>query len=291
LRASLKQEVKKRSDSIYNFIIVDGMNMSYKYYYGLKMLKSVEGVKTGLYHGFLYLILSLRDKYLSKPIVAWEGGDLVRKKKMMGYKANRAAKPDDFVNSIAKLKELLALMGIKQKYIPGYEADDIAAFFCKKYKDERILLVSEDSDWLQPIHKNCVVYKNSKEWTYEELRKSNGFPPEKILLYKVLTGNAKDNISGIPYFPTELAKQIVNKCDYLGDVYHFKTGNRRYLKWLYALKNNRELLTFNYEILKLNADIQLEDLPCHEKKNITKLKDQLIKMQLFKVLNMIKKTL
>jgi len=253
LRASLKQEIKKRNDSIYKIIVIDGMNMSYKYYYGLKMLKSAEGVKTGLYHGFLYLILSLKDKYLSKPIVAWEGGELVRKKKMIGYKANRAVKPDDFVNSVIVLKELLALMGIEQKYISGYEADDVAAFFCKKYKNERIMLVSEDSDWLQPINENCVIYKNSKEWTYGDLRRSYGFSPEKIIIYKTITGNTKDNVSGIPYFPTQLAKQIVNKCDCLGDVYHFKTGNRRYLKWLYALRNNRELLTFNYEILKLNS--------------------------------------
>ncbi|MBA7711391.1 Flap endonuclease Xni [subsurface metagenome] len=255
------------------------------------MLKSAEGVKTGLFHGFLYLVLSLKDMYLSKPIVAWEGGDLVRKKKMIGYKANRAAKPDDFVNSVIVLKELLALMGIKQKYAPGYEADDVAAVFCKKYKDEKIMLVSEDSDWLQSINENCVIYKNGKEWTYEDLKKSNGFSPEKILLYKILTGNAKDNVSGIPYFPTQLAKQIVNKCNYLGDVYHFKTGNRKYLKWLYTLKNNKELLTFNYEILKLNANVELEDLPCHEKKNISKLKEQLIEMQLFKVLNMMKRIL
>jgi len=285
---TLTKEVKKDKELVYNYAVIDGMNMSYKYYYGLKLLKSRSGIKTGLYHGFLSLIISLRVKYSNmKIIVAWEGSDLIRKKRMESYKANRAKKPDDFKRSVKRLKELLSLLGISQKFSPGYEADDIAAYYCMTGK--KVLLVSEDSDWLQVMNRNCSIYKKRIEYNYEEMERTQGYPPERILLYKMIKGDSKDNIFGIPSFPVELAKSIVKNCRYLEEAYRFIPTDKKYLKWMITLQKCRTLLTDNYEILKLKSDIRLEDLPCLEKKNLTKLTKKLVDLQLYKVLFLLKK--
>lgn len=289
---SLAKEIKKIRNESYNFIIIDGMNMSFKYYYGLALLKSKNGIKTGIYHGFLSLILRLKEKYPgSKIIIAWEGDDLIRKKIRESYKANREAKPDNLKKSILKLKDLLALLGICQKFAPGYEADDIAAYYCETYKGKyKILLVSEDGDWLQVMNKNCSVFKKNKEFSYDCLEDLNGYPPERVILYKMIKGDPKDNILGIPYFPVELAKDITKNCKNLEEAFRFVPFNKSYLKWVSSLEDYKSLITDNYEILKLRSDINLEDLPCHEVKNLSKLKAELIKLQLYKVLNQVRKS-
>jgi len=288
---SLTKEAEIRKQQTYNYIIVDGMNMSYKYYYGLWKLESKSGVKTGIYHGFLSMILGLKEKYPGcKVIVAWEGDNLIRKKTRESYKANRIVRPDNLEKSLIQLKKMLALLGICQKFVPGYEADDVAAYYCDKLGDDcKILLISEDSDWLQVMNKNCSVMRKNIEYNYDHMMNIKGYPPERILLYKMIKGDPKDNISGIPYFPTKLANDIVKNCKNLEEAFKYIPIERMYLKWMLRLKEHRTLLTDNYEILKLRSDVRLEDLPCRERKNISKLKIVLMELQLYKVLNQMKK--
>ncbi len=287
---SLTKEVKKKG-VVQGYIIVDAMNQVYNYYYGLSKLRSKDGTKTGLYHGFLSLVLRLkRDHEEMKLIVAWEGNSLVRKKINETYKANRSARPDDLTKAIVYLKELLSLLGIEQKFVPGYEADDVAAYYCEKYKDKyKIMLVSEDSDWLQIMNENCEVFKKNKVLSYEHLKDLYGYPPERILLYKMIRGDKKDNITGIRYFPEELAKSIVSNCKDLSEALKYKPLNVKYKKWIISLEENKSLLTDNYELLKLKSDVIVEDLPCRKKKNISRLKEQLINLQLYKVFSLVKK--
>jgi len=285
---TLTKEAKKSKDLFYDYIVIDGMNMSYKYYYGLHLLKSKSGIKTGLYHGFLYLVMALRARYPNtKIVVAWEGDDLIRKKRMESYKANRAKKPDDFKKSVKRLKELLSLLGILQKFSPGYEADDVAAYYCAT--DKKVLLVSEDSDWLQVLNKSCSIYKKGEEYSYEKMEEIQEYPPERILLYKMIKGDLKDNVFGIPYFPVYLAKEIVRNCSNLGEAFSFRVDDIKSQRWMDKLRACRTLLTDNYEILKLRSDIRLEDLPCLETKNLAKLSRKLMDLQLFKVRFLLRK--
>ena len=285
---SLTKEVKKVIRKKYSYAIVDAMNMSYKYYYGLSQLKSKEGIKTGLYHGFLSLLLRLKKDYAETIIIAWEGNELVRKKAYNLYKANRTEKPDDLKKSIEQLKDLISLLGIEQKFVPGYEADDVAAYYCEKYKIQKILLVTEDSDWLQILNINCKIFKKNKVLSYNYFKDLYGYPPERILLYKMIRGDKKDNIFGISRFPEELAKNIVENCKNLSEALKYKPLNMRYKKWIISLEKNKPLLTNNYELLKLKSDVIVEDLPCQKKKNISKLKEQLINLQLYKVFSLVK---
>ncbi len=290
---SLTKEINKEKEinKTYDYIVVDGMNMSFKYFYGLQSLSGSNGEHTGLYHGFLSMILKLKKEHPNtNVIVAWEGDNLVRKATRESYKANREAKPDNLTKSIAKLKEYLGMLGVCQKYSPGYEADDIAAYYCDKFNgDKKILLVSEDSDWLQVVNENCCIMKKSKEYNYDQLLSMKGFPPERILLYKMIKGDSKDNVFGVPYFPTKLALEIVKNCDNLNKAFKYIPQDKRYISWMKKLISCRSLLTDNYEILKLRSDIRLEDLPCREKKNIVKLKKVLIEMKMYRVLNQVKK--
>ena len=63
MKNTLTDTIKRKIEG-YNYIIIDGMYMCYKYYYGLSLLKNRVGERTGLYHGFLQLIAKLRKENL-----------------------------------------------------------------------------------------------------------------------------------------------------------------------------------------------------------------------------------
>jgi len=280
--AKLTEKMKELKP--YDLIVVDGKNMCFKYYHSMYSLKNRNGVKTGLYHGFLQLLTKLRKENLySRIVIVWEGGELVRKKMMKSYKAQRAKPDDNFTKQIINLKNLLGLMGVEQKYSPGYEADDVAATLVNKYEG-KVLLVSGDDDWLQLMRRNVFFFRKNKKISYEEMKKKKGFPPERIMIYNVLKGKPANNVKGICYFPEVLALDILNKCSMISDIFSNYSIPEKYSKWTQILWDNMEDIENTYDIINLKKDVALEDLPCKER-NWKQGKKILIDLQLFKVMN------
>jgi len=272
----------------YNLIILDGKNLSFKYFYGMKNLTNKEGEKTGLYHGFLSVVLKLKLKYpKARVVVAWEGGKLVRNEAMKEYKANRQASDGDLTVSIKKLKRMLGMIGIEQKYSLGYEADDVAATLCNDFKGE-ILLVSNDGDWMQMMNLNCNIMIKNNIISYEKLRKVVGFNPEKVIIYDAIKGG-HNNLKGIPLFPVALAKKIARKSMYINDIYNFVPKTKQEGKWRDVLRVSRNFVTSNYETMKLKTNTKLKDLSC-PKRNLKQLKSLLKKSQLRQVTSLLEKT-
>ena len=271
----------------YELIIVDGKNMCFKYEYGMGNLKNKDGISTGMFHGFLQMLLTHRIKNINARIViAWEGDKLVRKQKIEGYKDNRPKVSNSFNNRCKKLKDMLGMLGVEQKFGPGYEADDVAACLVKE-NHCKTLLISEDRDWYQFMHENVSAVHKGKVFSYNEVLKREGFPPERYNMYVLLKGKQGNNVKGILSFPTKLAREVVNSCRYLGDAYRYKPKDPGDQKWIDLMKEKREELNQKYNVLKLRSDIRLEDLLCHLK-NASQLKKLLIELQMFKVLKLLK---
>ena len=65
------------------------------------------------------------------------------------------------------------------------EADDVAAFLTHE-NNNKTLLVSGDKDWYQLMTKDTCVLKKSREHTYEQIEKQEGFPPERFAIYTLI---------------------------------------------------------------------------------------------------------
>jgi 5'-3' exonuclease len=275
--------------SKFDIIIIDGRNQVFKYQHTMKYLKNNRGIETGIYHGFLSLVLRLKqDNIKSRIIIAWEGGSLVRKQQLSTYKNGRPQLKNSFETKIKNLKNLLGMLGVEQKFAPGYEADDVSSTITKNNPKKRILLISEDRDWYQSMNKNiCVMHKN-KIYNYEDIKKQEGFNPEKFALYVLLKGKKGNNVEGIPYFPVKLAVKIVNESDSINDI--IKYAKNHYLdnpKWMSIISDLEEDLKEKYEIVKLKNNVVMENVKC-KKTNLVELKKILTELELFKVINLIK---
>lgn len=238
----------------YDLILVDTMNVAVINFYAKKML-SYEGIPTGMVYGVFLQILTLRKRYPKAKIVfLWEGFNSLRKSKYPTYKSNRNRNKDDsFKQSLEDLQASLAWMGVYQVTHPCVEADDLAAYYCKKNHEHGILLVSNDRDWWGCVDRPdiSVLIKN-EEYNLTDLENKLGFPPSKLPLMKILKGDLSDNVTGIPRFPVSLATEIVKKSKSYEDMlsYKFKQGNKwesAFTEYADTLRMNADLILFHPE--------------------------------------------
>lgn len=234
----------------YDLILYDAMNCLTIAFFSKPL--SYEGIPTGMQFGILKQIASLRRKYpKAKHVFLWEGFNSLRKAKHPSYKSNRRDKNDAFIASLEDIKSVLSLFDVTQVSHAGIEADDLAAFYCKKHQSKRILLVSNDRDWYSYVDRDSIsIYSRNEEWSRTQLEMTCGFPPEKMALFKILRGDPSDKISPIPRFPDALAIRMAKSCTSYKDFRSFAFEPSE-LKWKQVLEDSWQ------SIVEVNADLVL----------------------------------
>ena len=86
-------------------------------------------------------------------------------------------------------QELKDFFPYKHLEVYGAEADDIIATLCKKYQDEKIMIVSGDKDFIQ-LHK----YNNVRQYSPITKKHVNGVDPVVYIKEHVLKGDRSDGI-------------------------------------------------------------------------------------------------
>jgi 5'-3' exonuclease len=113
------------------------------------------------------------------------------------YKANRKDAQDNeefkiVKNFIPKFHEVLNYYPCKQIEVENSEADDVIFSLSKKYKDDKVIIVSTDGDFVQIINlfgENVEVYNPVKRI----FAKKN----EHLIEEKAICGDTSDNIPGL----------------------------------------------------------------------------------------------
>jgi len=250
---SLKDEKKGPA---FDLILIDAMNLIYRYADSLWML-SYNGKPTGMQFGVLRQALSYRLKYSAADVLfLWDQQGSRRKQMDPTYKANRPKKKGSFIRQLEDTKLLLYEAGFEFITYPGLEADDLAGWFVKKEgKGKRILLVSNDHDWYQFLGENCWLLNKTTFETAETVTKTLKMNPLQIPLVKILTGDASDNIKGVPRFPTKVLQQILEtgETDYRNipklletdKIPGWKTWHAKVLAYWDQIVQNAELIEWN----------------------------------------------
>jgi len=243
------------TDMRYDMVLVDAMNLCARSYHGIKT--QYNNVSTGMLYGVMRLLASLYTMYQKADVFfLWEGADSRRKALYPFYKANRGTKGYDnsFSNQLRDVKSAVLWMGHTQMACPGVEADDLAGWLTHRFSSTRnILLVSNDEDWFQFMRPGAVsIMRRDVIETYEDIERQLGFPPDKITLYKILTGDSSDNIKGVYRFPDKLAIILVKACSEWGALRTCpdELFNTKYKKWKGVLEKSES-------VLKTNADLIL----------------------------------
>ena len=118
------------------------------------------------------------------------------------YKANRDAPPAALERQFALCREFCRHLGVAEFATCDHEADDIIGTLASRCRAAglRNVLVTRDKDLSQLIRDGDVFwdYTAGSRYRYHEIGERFGVVPELIADFLALTGDAVDNIPGVP---------------------------------------------------------------------------------------------
>lgn len=189
-------------------LILDGNSLANRAFYALPPLTASDGRPTNVLHGFMTMLLRLRQE--QKPdywVVAFDKTKAtVRIEQYAEYKAQRKPTPDGLKPQFDFLKEVLTGFSVPMLELAGFEADDLMATIATQAEKEawEVQIYTGDRDALQLISPQTHVFLTKKGISevecYDEqaLWDRYQLKPHQIVDLKGLMGDASDNIPGVP---------------------------------------------------------------------------------------------
>jgi DNA polymerase I len=131
------------------------------------------------------------------------------------YKANREPAPPDLALQFERCREVCAHLGVAWFASPEYEADDIIGTLATRLRAEglRCTVVTRDKDMAQLIREGDVYwdYASNTRYLYRDIAERFGVEPERYADYLALTGDAVDNIPGVPGVGPKTAAALMQR--------------------------------------------------------------------------------
>lgn len=181
---------------------------------------------TGVFTYINALLSTIKDVEPSHVVVCYDAGGNTRKSEDSDYKANRTKVSDSFhIENRILLDEALYSMGIEAVGHRGYEADDCiftiahqASFGGRRFDEVVILTCDQDilacaSDTVKVLLFNSAKQKEMMD--REAVKAKWDCWPDQIRFVKALSGDASDNIAGIPRIGKKTAVKILEECNYI----------------------------------------------------------------------------
>jgi len=255
-------------------LIIDSNALLHRAFHALPPLATKSGQTTGAVYGFLLtLFKAIKDlgKDCNLYVVACfdTKAKTFRHEKFQDYKAQRPQTPDGIISQIPVAKEVLQTLKIPVFAKEGFEADDLIATICALApnieKNIEIYILSGDLDNLQLVNENIKVYtlgKGIKDTVIYDINKvieRFGVDPLQMNDFKALTGDASDNIPGVPGIGKKTASEIIQKYKSIKNLYEELSTDTAVLKPKVkeALKKNKESAFMSRELVETKKDVDI----------------------------------
>lgn len=139
------------------------------------------------------------------------------------YKANRELPPAELKVQFDYCKRVAAALGLCVLRDTQYEADDLigSAVVIARAHGMRSVIVSADKDFGQLIGDDDEQWDFSKDqrWDARGVKQRLGVRPDQVADFLALTGDAVDNIPGVPGVGPKTAAQLLAHFDTLDALY------------------------------------------------------------------------
>ncbi|MGB4942822.1 MAG: 5'-3' exonuclease H3TH domain-containing protein, partial [Candidatus Moraniibacteriota bacterium] len=210
-------------------VLLDGNALVHRSYHALPPMATKAGQSVHAVYGFALTLFSVIEKFKPDYIAASFDlpGGTFRDELYADYKATRVKAPDDLYAQIPIVKELVQAMNIPIYELPGFEADDCVGTLSKQGEAAGVetIIVTGDTDTLQLVTDRVKVYtlrkglKDMVLYGIPEVTEKYGFPPERLVDYKGLRGDASDNIPGVKGIGEKGATDLIQEFGSLEDIY------------------------------------------------------------------------
>ncbi|MFZ0706452.1 MAG: 5'-3' exonuclease H3TH domain-containing protein, partial [Candidatus Korobacteraceae bacterium] len=176
-----------------------------------------------------------------------------------GYKANRAAMPDDLAQQVPYIRRALEAYRIPILEAPGFEADDVIGTLAHKASGEgySVFVVSSDKDMMQLVSERVCVLNPPKDNLICDAAKVEeilGVPPERVVDVMALRGDAIDNIPGAPGIGDKGSVDLIQRYGTLENLLEHASEVER-KTYRESLENNREAILLSKELVTIDRNV------------------------------------
>ncbi|TCS71289.1 DNA polymerase I [Sulfuritortus calidifontis] len=243
-------------------LLVDGSSYLYRAFHALPDLRTRDGFPTGALKGVISMLKRLRKDFKAdfSACVFDAKGKTFRDALYPEYKAHRPPMPPDLARQIEPLFDAVRALGWPLLMIEGVEADDVIGTLVRQAEREGIesIVSTGDKDLAQLVtpHVRLINTMSNEVLDVAGVNAKFGVPPERIVDYLTLIGDAVDNVPGVDKVgPKTAAKWIAEygSLDELMARAHEVKGAagenlRRALDWL---PTGRALITVKTDVEQL----------------------------------------
>jgi len=178
-----------------------------------------------------------------------------------GYKANRAAMPEDLAQQLPYIRKALEGFRIPILEVTRFEADDVIGTLSRQAaeRDLPVYIVSNDKDMLQLVGKNVWILNPPKDNLICDAAKVVeilGVPPERVVDVMALRGDSVDNVPGAPGIGDKGSVDLIQR---FGTVEQALDRAAEVEKKTYreSLQNNREAILFSKRMVTIDTHVDI----------------------------------
>jgi len=179
-----------------------------------------------------------------------------------GYKANRAAMPEDLRRQIPYIRRALEALRIPILEAEGFEADDVIGTLARQAAEQEhpVFIVSGDKDMMQLVTPQVKVLNPQKDNLIldpAKVTETLGVPPEKVIDVMALRGDAVDNIPGAPGIGDKGSVELIREFGSVEAVLDHAAEVKR-KTYRESLERNRDSVLLSKELVTIDCHVPLD---------------------------------
>lgn len=248
--------------------LLDGTALAYRSHFALARsgLSRTDGRPTGATYGFTMALRRILETESPDAIaVALDAkGPTFRHEQYAEYKATRERAPEEMIEQLEDIREVVRAHGITLFEIPGYEADDVIGTLATQAADrgDEVFIVTGDKDFMQLVSDKVRLYnlfKRNEDLVIEgvaEVHEKFGTTPDHVIDVLAIMGDASDNVPGVKGIGEKGAIKLVTEfgsvASLLERIEEVKGKTRE------KIETDRENLILSRELVTIETAVPLE---------------------------------
>jgi DNA polymerase-1 len=179
-----------------------------------------------------------------------------------GYKANRAAMPEDLAQQVPYIRRALEAYRIPILEMERFEADDVIGTLARKAAEAShpVYVVSSDKDMMQLVNDKVQILNPPKDNLMCDAAKVEeilGVPPERVVDVMALRGDAIDNIPGAPGIGDKGSVEIIKRFGTVEQALERAAEVER-KTYRESLQNNRQTILFSKSMATIDTNVPVK---------------------------------
>ena len=213
--------------------MVDGSSYLFRAFHALPDLRNKAGEPTGAIYGMVGMLRRLRldpklhDHATLGAVIFDAPGKTFRDDIFPDYKSNRSETPPDLVKQIPAIHEITRALGWPLIMISGIEADDVIGTLAVEASKRGIKtrISTGDKDMAQLVNDDVLLFNTMTRdngpielMGAQGVQTKFGVPPERIIDYLSLMGDAVDGVPGVEKVGPKTAAKWISEYGSLDNV-------------------------------------------------------------------------